>query len=151
MGASVSVPQLRQFLRSDHPPLVIDVRPAADFFADSVVFAGALRRDPDDVGAWAAELPQASAIVACCAQGREASPRVAAALARAGIAAKYLEGGLEAWKAAGGAVFAKPAGAGTPRPTAFPACAFRTSGRSAASMRFWRPTGFAIRRSTGSQ
>ncbi len=113
MGASVSIPQLQQFLRDDHPPLVIDVRPAADFFADSVVFAGALRRDPDAVGAWAAELPRTSTVVACCAHGREPSARVAAALAQAGIAAQYLEGGLEAWKAAGGAVLSKPAGAGT--------------------------------------
>ncbi len=113
MGAGVSVQQLQEFLRSDHPPLVIDVRPAADFSAATVVFAGALRRDPDHVGAWAAELPRSSAVVACCAHGREASPGVAAALAHAGIAAQYLEGGLEGWKAAGGAVSSKPAGAGT--------------------------------------
>ncbi len=113
MGTSVSVHELQEFLRSNHPPLVIDVRSAADFFADSVMFAGALRRDPGEVGAWAAELPRAAAVVACCAHGRKLSQDIAAALAQTGIAAQYLEGGLEAWKAAGGAVSSKPAGAGT--------------------------------------
>jgi len=196
MGASISVPQLQELLSSDHPPLVIDVRTAADFSADSVVFAGALRRDPEEVGAWAAELPRAAAVVACCAHGRRLSQDVAAALAQAGIAAQYLEGGLEGWKAAGGAVSSKPSGAGTrwvtrerpkidriacpwliarfidaqarflyvptsdvlnarrasmPRPTTFPACPFPTSETFAASMPFSKPTGYAIRRSSGSR
>ena len=113
MGAGVSPRQLQDLLDSDHPPLVIDVRRSAIYFADAGIFAGALRRDPDRVNAWAAELPQASAVVVYCTYGHEVSQGVAGALERAGIAAHYLEGGFEAWKAAGGGLSAKPTGAST--------------------------------------
>lgn len=113
MGAGVSPQQLQDLLDSDHPPLVIDVRRCAAYLADSGILAGALRRDPDRVGLWAGELPQASAVVVYCVHGHEVSQGVAGALERVGISARYLEGGLESWKAAGGGLSAKAPGAST--------------------------------------
>lgn len=76
--------------------------------------SGALTRDPDRVSSWAGELPAASTVVVYCVHGHEVSQGVARALAERGIAASFLEGGLEeGWKAAGGALDPKPAGAAT--------------------------------------
>jgi hypothetical protein len=76
--------------------------------------AGALRRDPEQLAAWAPELPGASKVVVYCVRGHEVSQCVATALGERGIAAQYLDGGIEeGWKAAGGVLDRKPAGANT--------------------------------------
>ncbi len=113
MDASISPEKLRSELAAGRPPLVIDVRRRAAFGAAADMLAGALRRDPDAVERWAPELPEASAVVVYCVHGHEVSQGVARALAAGGRRARYLEGGLEAWKAAGGAVQEKPRDAST--------------------------------------
>jgi len=78
------------------------------------MISGALRRDPEAVAAWAAELPRAASVVVYCAHGHELSQGAARALAERGIVAQYLEGGIEeGWKARGGALDRKPPGAAT--------------------------------------
>lgn len=78
------------------------------------MISGALRRDPEAVAAWAAELPRAESVVVYCVHGHEVSQGIARALAERGIAAQYLEGGIEeGWKARGGALDRKPSGAAT--------------------------------------
>jgi hypothetical protein len=72
------------------------------------MIAGALRREPDQVHAWARSLPKASAAVVYCVRGHEVSQGAAAALNEVGIAARYLEGGVEGWKAAQGPLDRKP-------------------------------------------
>jgi rhodanese-related sulfurtransferase len=100
-------------LRSSFSGLLIDVRRAAAFRDASEAIAGALRRDPEAVGEWAKTLPRASAVVVYCVRGHEVSQGVVKALAEHGIAASYLEGGLEEWKAARGPLDAKPKSAST--------------------------------------
>jgi len=94
---------LRKAIGSDHPPLVIDVRRNERFREASDVIHGALRRDPEQVAAWAKTLPAAASVVVYCVHGREVSQGVAKALG-----AKYLEGGIEAWRETGGELFQKP-------------------------------------------
>ena len=77
------------------------------------MIAGALRREPQEARAWARSLPRASSVVVYCVHGREVSQAAAAALNDAGIAARYLEGGFEAWKEAQGALDHKPLNAST--------------------------------------
>lgn len=113
MDASVSTAELRQSLQSRRPPLVIDVRKTSAFRAAGDMLAGALRRAPDDVPRWAQSLPQASAVVVYCVHGHEVSQAACAALNDAGLATRYLEGGIEAWRAARGALQSKPAEAST--------------------------------------
>ena len=72
------------------------------------MISGALRREPDQVREWAKSLPKASAVVVYCVHGHEVSQSAAAALSEAGIAARYLDGGLEGWKEAEGPLDAKP-------------------------------------------
>lgn len=112
MARAITHEQLRAELASDAPPLVIDVRRSAAFLGATEQLRGALRRDPESVSAWAAHLPRASKAVVYCAHGREVSQRAAADLEQRGLDARFLEGGIEAgWRAHGGELDAKPAGA----------------------------------------
>src|SRR5205814_9162761 len=105
---AVSVRDLRAEISAANPPIVIDVRRPPAFRETDAMLRGALRRDPNTVAEWAKSLPQAGAVVVYCVRGHEVSQSAAAALTDAGIATRYLEGGLEAWKAADGALDHKP-------------------------------------------
>lgn len=113
MDASVSTADLRQSLQSDQPPLVIDVRKAPAFRAAGEMIAGALRRAPEDAIHWAQTLPRAAGVVVYCVHGHEVSQGACSALNAAGLRARYLEGGIEGWRTAGGALATKPAAAST--------------------------------------
>ena len=114
MGPSISFPRLQSAIATASPPLVIDVRRRPAFQSATEMISGALRRDPEGVTTWAGELPKARSVVVYCVHGHEVSQGTARALAGRGIAASYLEGGIEeGWKAAGGALDSKPAGAAT--------------------------------------
>jgi rhodanese-related sulfurtransferase len=114
MNAHITASELKSALAGDEPPLLIDVRRSPAFRAAPDMAAGALRRDPAAVASWAMELPRAAGVVAYCVHGHEVSQGVAQALRELGVAARYLEGGLEeGWKAAGGKVMSKPQDAAT--------------------------------------
>lgn len=113
MDASLEVTELAAARHSSEPPLLIDVRREAAYRSDTALIAGALRRDPEDIGTWGAELAPGTAVVVYCAHGHEVSRDAARTLAARGLAARYLGGGIAAWKAAGGPLLTKPAGAGT--------------------------------------
>src|SRR6266704_507543 len=101
-------------IRGGQPPLIVDVRRKPVFRAATDMISGALWRDPERVAEWAGELPRATRVVAYCVHGREVSQGVAIALAGRSLSAQVLQGGIEeGWKAAGGALDAKPAGANT--------------------------------------
>ena len=114
MSTSISMTELKSALAGRQPPLLIDVRRPPAFRAAPDMAAGALRRDPGAVAAWAKTLPRAASIVTYCVHGHEVSQDAAKALREAGISARYLEGGLEeGWKASGGALVGKPVEAST--------------------------------------
>ena len=107
MGApAISAESLRQALATARPPLVIDVRKGPTFLGASDLIRGALRRDPLRVEDWRKTLPQDADVVVYCVHGHEVSQGTAEALG-----ARFLEGGIEAWRAAGGELFGKPKGA----------------------------------------
>jgi rhodanese-related sulfurtransferase len=106
--SSITVDDLRLAMGSRQPPIVIDVRRRPAFLAADSMMSGALRRDPEAVAAWGGALPKASAVVIYCVHGHEVSQRAAAALNERGIAARYVDGGLEAWAHAGGPLDQKP-------------------------------------------
>jgi len=110
----ISAMEALSAIRGGQPPLIIDVRRRQAFRAASEMIEGALWRDPERVAEWAGELPRASRVVAYCVHGHEVSQGVAKALAGRGLSAQYLQGGIEeGWKAAGGALDRKAAGANT--------------------------------------
>ena len=111
--SSISASDLRSELAGKSPPIVIDVRRRPAFLEAEAMISGALRRDPEQARAWAKSLPRASAVLVYCAQGREVSQGTATALNEIGIAARYLEGRLEGWRTAAGALDHKPRNAST--------------------------------------
>jgi rhodanese-related sulfurtransferase len=114
MNASITTSELKPALSQPRPPLVIDVRRLPAFRSAPDMITGALRRDPEGVTSWAAELPGAANVVVYCVHGHEVSQGVAASLRERGMAARYLEGGIEeGWRTADGALDSKPTGANT--------------------------------------
>ena len=109
---SISVSTLRSALGSPRAPLVVDVRKQAAFDADPTMIASALRRRHDAVDEWFAALPQGREVVVYCVHGHEVSQGAAQALAARGVSTRYLAGGIEDWKAAGGLTVANIADIG---------------------------------------
>ncbi len=81
-------------------PVLVDVRRTTLAAGDRLII-GARHPLPDDIGQWQSELPSGRPVIVYCADGRELSPNVAAALRSAGIKGAYLEGGLAGWTAGG--------------------------------------------------
>ncbi len=81
--------------------LLLDVRRKTDRDADPAGIPGAAWRDPEQVGDWSTGLPRDRPVVVYCVRGGSVSRSVTAALSETGTRARYLEGGVEAWKASG--------------------------------------------------
>ncbi|MFZ3323186.1 MAG: chromate resistance protein ChrB domain-containing protein [Usitatibacter sp.] len=86
-------------LGTPQAPWILDVRRGPAYEADSQVIVSALR--VDDPVAFAAKDATARFYVVYCVHGQEVSQESASALRKAGRDATYLEGGIEAWRAAG--------------------------------------------------
>jgi rhodanese-related sulfurtransferase len=99
----ISTTELSASLRIFPPPTLVDVRSDDAFAQEARLIPTAFRRGPE-AQTWADRLEPWRPVVAYCAHGRELSRNAAAELAQRGFVARYLEGGLEAWRAAGGAL-----------------------------------------------
>jgi rhodanese-related sulfurtransferase len=114
VSSSISFLDLRTALQAEAPPLVLDVRRTPAFRTATGMIAGALRRDPEQLAAWAGKLPKDRTAIVYCVHGHEVSQGVARALNDRGVVARYLEGGIEeGWTEKGGPLDPKPAGAAT--------------------------------------
>ncbi len=101
-------------------PVLIDVRRLPAFEAAPRMIAGALRIAPDELPAQLETLPGGRRLVAYCVHGHEVSRNAARVLLDAGHDAAYLEGGIEAWLAAGLPTMAKAPALGLPARAAKP-------------------------------
>lgn len=86
---------------------LIDVRRKADFEADPARLPGAVWHDPEQIENWSAQLPKDKGVVLYCVRGGGVSNSVLDNLRGKGIDARYIEGGIVAWKEAGGEVTLK--------------------------------------------
>ncbi|MBS0242025.1 MAG: chromate resistance protein [Proteobacteria bacterium] len=96
----ISVATLNRLCGLPDGPLVVDVRIDEDFDADPRLIPGSVRRDFRSASAWAREFV-GRPIVVSCQKGQKLSQGAAAWLRHEGVAAEVLEGGFEAWRAAG--------------------------------------------------
>ncbi len=87
--------------------LVFDVRREADFNASSEIIPGALWKNPDMIDAWIGAAPLTMELVVYCVRGGAVSNTVVDRLRAVGAKARFIEGGLEAYKAVGGKVATK--------------------------------------------
>ena len=87
--------------------VMLDVRRENDYAASGDVMPGSLWRNPEAIDAWLDEVPMDRDVVIYCVRGGSVSNSVVDRLQTAGVRARYIEGGIEGWKAAGGPVVAK--------------------------------------------
>ncbi|ODU50647.1 MAG: sulfurtransferase [Thiobacillus sp. SCN 63-374] len=84
--------------------LILDVRRVADREAAPAHLPGAQWKNPEQLAEWADDLPKGQDIVLYCARGGSVSNSVVDTLQARGLKARFIEGGIEGWKAAGGEV-----------------------------------------------
>ena len=88
--------------------LLLDVRRAGAYAQAARLIDGARWRDPAQVAQWAGELPAGRAVVVYCVYGHEVGRATALRLRAAGVDARFLRGGFDAWQAAGRPLIDKP-------------------------------------------
>lgn len=87
--------------------LVFDVRREADLAASNEALPGAIWKNPEKIDAWIGAVPRTQDVVIYCVRGGGVSNSVVDRLQAAGVKARFIEGGLEAYKAAGRPTVAK--------------------------------------------
>ena len=97
---TISVDKLSRLFGTPACPRLVDVRIDEDFAANPSLLPGSVRRSHALVSDWSEGFDAPSAIV-ICQKGKKLSEGVAAWLRHRGIPAESLEGGFEAWSAAG--------------------------------------------------
>lgn len=112
MERTITPDALKTLLAGEAAPTLLDVRRTDDRTKEPVSIPGATWHDPAAIGVWTQDLDPDQEIVLYCVRGGSVSNSVLDVLLARGLEARYIEGGLEAWKAAGGAL----TGQGVPQP-----------------------------------
>jgi rhodanese-related sulfurtransferase len=97
---SIDPRSLYASLGSAAAPLVLDVRKPEPFASDPQMIAGAAR-PAEDLLEFARAHAAGRPVVVYCIKGLEVGSNAAAALAQAGFEVSFLQGGINAWRAAG--------------------------------------------------
>jgi len=101
---SISVPELALWRSAKFPHTLIDVRRKLKRKEDGVAIANGQWLDPALWLEWKDTVPATHPVIIYCAHGHELSQGLAATLRAMGIDARYLLGGIEAWRATGQSV-----------------------------------------------
>lgn len=97
---AITAAQLSRLVGLPDSPAIIDVRLAEDVARDPRLLPGAVARPAQAAADWAGDFAGREAVVVC-QRGLKLSQGAAAWLRHAGCPAETLEGGFEAWAAAG--------------------------------------------------
>ena len=98
MNKSIEISELEDLIKNKPAVMVLDVRKPDARDADPTMIPGASHVSPFEVESWQWDLPRGTKIVVYCVHGHEVSQGVCATLRKSGFDARYLAGGLEAWK-----------------------------------------------------
>lgn len=101
---SISVPELALWRSAKFPHTLIDVRRKLKRKEDGVAIADGQWLDPALWLEWKDTVPATQPVIIYCAHGHELSQGLAATLRAMGIDARYLLGGIEAWRSTGQSV-----------------------------------------------
>jgi len=107
MNRTISPDELRRLLAARKNVLLLDVRRRADYDTDGQKIPGAAWLDPERLAQWSTALPLDRQIVVYCARGGTVSNSIVDQLQAKGIKACFIEGGIEAWRQAGGTTVGK--------------------------------------------
>jgi len=107
MSRTISPNDLKGLLDTSKNLTVLDVRRKQDYDTDTLRLPGAQWRDPDKLAEWGDGLSKDKEIVLYCMRGGSVSNSVLDALVTRGLKARYIEGGIEAWKVSGGQTVTK--------------------------------------------
>ena len=99
MSRTITPQELKARLES---VTVLDVRRKSDHDADPEMIPRAAWRDPEKVDDWSNAIPADEEVVIYCVRGGSVSNTVLDRLLAKDIRARYVEGGILGWKAAGG-------------------------------------------------
>ena len=102
MNRTLSPQELRATLVNRKDIVLLDVRRQSDYQADGQKIPDAVWRNPDTIDQWSAELPKGKEFVVYCVRGGSVSNAVIDHLQGKHLKARYIEGGIEAWKTSGG-------------------------------------------------
>ena len=102
MSRSMTPDDPKVLLQHPESLTLLDVRRRVDFDADTVMLPGARWFDPEQISAWSQGLLKEQEIVLYCAHGRAVSNAVVDDLQLHGFRARFIEGGIAAWKESGG-------------------------------------------------
>jgi len=106
---SITPKELWNALATPDAPQIIDVRRRDAFQESPDLLPGAVWREAGGAAQWSAGLDRARPIAVACKAGHEMSQTAVAQLRADGFDARVLQGGYEAWAAAGLPLVAKPA------------------------------------------
>jgi len=101
MDRTIKAQDLKEQLAADTNITLLDVRRKADYDAAKDVLPHAEWRDQDKAAEWSGALPKEGSVVVYCVRGGSVSNNVLDELQKKNIPARFLEGGIEAWKAVG--------------------------------------------------
>lgn len=106
MSRTINSQELKSILGNKEVS-VIDVRRKDDYAADSNAIPGSTWLDPSQIETWSKTLSKDKEVVLYCVRGGAVSNSVVDALQAKGLRARFIEGGIAAWKEAGGSVVPK--------------------------------------------
>ena len=106
MSRTISTQEFKA-LQGNKDVTVIDVRRKEDYAADNSVIPDSTWFDPANIDNWCTTLPENKEVVLYCVRGGGVSNAVVDTLQAKGVKARYIEGGIAAWKDANGKVVPK--------------------------------------------
>lgn len=103
MNETITPKELMSLKKSHRNLTILDVRRKSDYDEDPNRIPGATWRNPETVEQWRDELMDQEVIL-YCVRGGSVSKSVSERLIEKNINARYIEGGIAAWKDSGGQV-----------------------------------------------
>ncbi len=92
---------------NDESTVVLDVRRDSDYETSDEIIPNATWQNPATVDEWIDSVSKDKQVIIYCVRGGGVSISVVESLHKGGITARYIEGGIEGFKEAGGAVDGK--------------------------------------------
>jgi len=99
----ISPQQVQAWLAENREMTILDVRNAEDYAAEPDLVPTAERMDYERVGEWCGQFSKERLSVVYCQHGQRISNLVLEELLAAGCEARLLTGGMDGWRAGGGA------------------------------------------------